>query len=199
MSTTLRLRPARLAIGLGNPAAEAALLPLLSAVDDLEVAARCLGAEELLVAAREPAIDAVLVSLDLHRLTSELLRSASPSRGHNRPRAAGRGCGRGSAADRPGTAAPIDELRLHDVVAPLILCAARPHAMEQQATDRRLAAGRVRATHGGALPRMRVRELGRGQALRGLDEIAAVCIRHVSSLRPHPPIGRGVGSARGSA
>ncbi|MCC7368818.1 MAG: hypothetical protein IT306_10370 [Chloroflexi bacterium] len=80
MSATLRLRPARLAIGLGNPAAEAALLPLLAAADDLEVAARCLGAEELLAAARDPAIDAVLVSLDLHRLTSELLAELANDR-----------------------------------------------------------------------------------------------------------------------
>jgi Mrp family chromosome partitioning ATPase len=80
MSPPLRLGPARLAVGLGSPAAEAALLPLLAAADDLEVAARCLGAEDLLAAAREPAIDAVLVGLDLHRLSPELLAELASGR-----------------------------------------------------------------------------------------------------------------------
>ncbi len=68
-----RIAPLRLAVALGDPERERALLPHLSQFEDFAVAARCLSAEELIAAVRGGDIDIALVASDLHRLGPAVL------------------------------------------------------------------------------------------------------------------------------
>jgi len=68
-----RVAPLRLAVALGDPERERALLPHLGQGEDVSVAARCLAAEELLAAVRSKQIDIALAASDLHRLTPAAL------------------------------------------------------------------------------------------------------------------------------
>src|SRR5947209_12022265 len=74
--------PLRLAVGLGDPAREQAILPALGEAGDLVVAERCLAAEPLIARARAGQVDVVLVAFDLHRLggtgLAELARTGVP-------------------------------------------------------------------------------------------------------------------------
>src|SRR5205823_2590380 len=74
--------PLRLAVGLGDPAREQAILPALGEAGDLVVAERCLAAEPLIACARAGRVDVVLVAFDLHRLggtgLAELARTGMP-------------------------------------------------------------------------------------------------------------------------
>lgn len=74
--------PLRLAVGLGDPAREQAILPALGEAGDLVVAERCLAAEPLIACARAGQVDVVLVAFDLHRLGAtgldELVRTRVP-------------------------------------------------------------------------------------------------------------------------
>ena len=65
-------RPARLAVGIGDPERERDILPELDATGDFVVAERCLGADALLDAIVGGRVDAVLVAYDLHRLSRAL-------------------------------------------------------------------------------------------------------------------------------
>jgi MinD-like ATPase involved in chromosome partitioning or flagellar assembly len=74
--------PFRLALALGNPERERALLPSLAESGEFAVAERCLAADQLLVCLQHGQVDAALVAADLHRLTesalAELMRARTP-------------------------------------------------------------------------------------------------------------------------
>ncbi len=63
----------RLVVGLGDPEREGLLLPALEAGSEIVVVERCLGADQVLEGVGRGPVDAVLVSADLHRLTSGVL------------------------------------------------------------------------------------------------------------------------------
>src|SRR5438876_3974911 len=69
-----RASPLRLAVALGDPERERALLPYLAQREDLHVSARCLSGDELLGAAREGRFELAVVAWDLHRLLSTTLQ-----------------------------------------------------------------------------------------------------------------------------
>lgn len=72
----------RLAVGLGDPERDRALLPALSESGEFIVAARCLAADQLLASVRGGWVDAAVVAVDLHRLNeaalTELARTGLP-------------------------------------------------------------------------------------------------------------------------
>ncbi|CCF85425.1 AAA family ATPase [Nitrolancea hollandica] len=63
----------RLVVGLSDPEHEGVLLPALEEAGDIAITARCLGADQVLACLASGPVDAVLVSTDLHRLTSGVL------------------------------------------------------------------------------------------------------------------------------
>ena len=65
--------PLRLAVGLGDPAREREILPVLGESSTFLVAERCLAADQLLSCLRTERIDAVLIAADLHRLNDRML------------------------------------------------------------------------------------------------------------------------------
>lgn len=65
--------PLNVAVGLGDPARERALLLSLNGSGDITVVARCLSADQVIARARDGDVAAVLVAFDLHRLTSDSL------------------------------------------------------------------------------------------------------------------------------
>lgn len=76
------LPPVRLVVGLGDPERERRLLPALGASGDVAVVERCLSADQLRDSLAAARADAVLVAIDLHRLTdsaiAELARTGTP-------------------------------------------------------------------------------------------------------------------------
>jgi len=69
----------RVAVGVGDPDRERALLAALNEGVDFVVAARCLAADDLLVQLASGQIDAALIVDDLHRLTDDALVTAAQS------------------------------------------------------------------------------------------------------------------------
>ncbi len=65
--------PLRLAVGLGDPERERALLPALSESGEFVVAERCLAADQLLACLERAHVDAALVASCLHRLNDSVL------------------------------------------------------------------------------------------------------------------------------
>lgn len=72
----------QIAVGLGDPDRERALLSVLWPGEELVVVARALSADELLASVQTHAVDAVVVADDLHRLNREILAALA-----RRPRA----------------------------------------------------------------------------------------------------------------
>lgn len=71
----------RLAVGVGDPERERALLPALDDAGDVLITDRCLSADELLAAcANGHQVDAVLLAFDLHRLGGDALDELQRSR-----------------------------------------------------------------------------------------------------------------------
>lgn len=72
----------RLAVGLGDPEREQALLPLLNEFEDIVITERCLTADQLMACMQRGAADIALIAFDLHRLhrdvLSELARFNTP-------------------------------------------------------------------------------------------------------------------------
>lgn len=72
----------RLAIGVGDPEREQALLPVLSGFDDIVITERCLTGNQLLDCIQRGTVDVALVAFDLHRLhqdvLSEVARNSTP-------------------------------------------------------------------------------------------------------------------------
>ncbi len=66
-------RTLRLAVGLGDPERERALLPALSESGEFVVAERCLAADQLLACLERGQVDAALVASGLHRLNGSVL------------------------------------------------------------------------------------------------------------------------------
>jgi len=64
----------RVALGLGDQELEQRLRPALEALDDLDIVAQCLAADQLLEVVHADRADAVVVAWTLHRLTQALLR-----------------------------------------------------------------------------------------------------------------------------
>jgi MinD-like ATPase involved in chromosome partitioning or flagellar assembly len=62
-----------LAVALGDPVREQALLPALSVDSDIVITERCLTADQLLASIQDGAIDAAIVAFDLHRLSRNAL------------------------------------------------------------------------------------------------------------------------------
>ena len=69
-----------LAVGLGDPEREQALLSALDGYEDIRVVERCLSADQLLSAVQQRGVDAVLVAGSLHRLTEARLNALSHER-----------------------------------------------------------------------------------------------------------------------
>lgn len=61
--------PLRIAVALGDPERERAILPALIECGEFEILARCLAADDLLAVVHGGQVDGVLVAFDLHRLT----------------------------------------------------------------------------------------------------------------------------------
>lgn len=78
--TNRMVRPIRLAVGLGNPDRERALLPWLVESGEFIVAERPLTAEQLLACLQREQVDLALISRDLHRLTDASLRDLARTR-----------------------------------------------------------------------------------------------------------------------
>jgi MinD-like ATPase involved in chromosome partitioning or flagellar assembly len=70
----------RLAVALGDPERERALLPALAETGDFVIAERCLAAEQLLACLEAGRVDAALVALGLHRLTEGALGDLARAR-----------------------------------------------------------------------------------------------------------------------
>jgi Flp pilus assembly CpaE family ATPase len=71
--------PVRLAIGVGDPEREQALLPALSGFDDIVIMERCLTGDQLLDCIQRGTVDVALVAFDLHRLHQDVLSEVALS------------------------------------------------------------------------------------------------------------------------
>jgi MinD-like ATPase involved in chromosome partitioning or flagellar assembly len=69
----------RLALGLGDQELEQRLRPAFDAVDDVEVVAQCLAADQLLQVVESREVDAVVVAWSLHRLSDVVLEQLDRS------------------------------------------------------------------------------------------------------------------------
>src|SRR5207237_3572743 len=65
----------RVAVALGSPERERRLLAALDGADGLQVAERCLAADDLLACVHAERADAVLVAFDVHRLGGDALEA----------------------------------------------------------------------------------------------------------------------------
>ncbi len=72
--------PLRLAVGLGDPERERALLPALSESGEFVVAERCLAADQLLACLERGQVDVALVASGLHRLNGSALDELAHAR-----------------------------------------------------------------------------------------------------------------------
>src|SRR5688500_4185577 len=70
----------RLALALGDQELEQRLRPALEAAHDLEVAAQCLAADQLLEVVQTRQVDAVVVAWGLHRLSESVLAQLERAR-----------------------------------------------------------------------------------------------------------------------
>lgn len=73
-------QPLRLAVGLGDPERERALLPALSESGEFIVAERCLAADQLLACLERGQVDVALVASGLHRLNGSALEELARTR-----------------------------------------------------------------------------------------------------------------------
>lgn len=72
--------PVRLAVGLGDPERERALLSALDTYPDVIVVERCLSADQLVATVHDGLVDAVLAAFGLHRLTDARLQALGRTR-----------------------------------------------------------------------------------------------------------------------
>ncbi|MFN8473860.1 MAG: cellulose synthase operon protein YhjQ/BcsQ [Anaerolineae bacterium] len=70
----------RLAVGLGDPDRERALLPALRALGDFVVVERCLAADQLLACLQGRRADAAILAFDLHRLSQGVIADLRQTR-----------------------------------------------------------------------------------------------------------------------